>query len=458
MQVRGSRTAVVSVLLVVGASGAGLGVACANGGSSATSTGDDASVVETGGGIGHDSSGGSSGGGCDANTSTDWTNCGSCGHQCATGQICNAGQCQDDCTSPQVVCQGTPGCFDLTKDLHNCGACGKQCLPPAGGTVPGTAVCSASQCGFSCPADAGVPDGGAPIAQCDVDSGGSAGCFDLTSTSDHCGACNKQCQSGQVCTQSTCCPQGSMVCGSGCIDVTKDPNNCGACDAGCPAPAQCSASKCIGYTTSTPTGVIFLDACALGPGSKTLANQGGGWVASPSLLTLPFTFTFYGTAETQYWLQNQGAMGIGPPMTGIFVPDSFPDCQGGGPDPSTGYPAIVAFGDSSLATGPNGVCTATTGTAPNRQFVATWSQTTDQSDPGSVLTFSIVLSETSNTIDLMYQTASGADGGLDPTVAGATATVGIQAKPAGTLVYTPWSCHTSFITRTPLDVRFTPAP
>jgi hypothetical protein len=58
----------------------------------------------------------------------------------------------------------------------------------------------------------------------------------------------------------------------------------------------------------------------------------------------------------------------------------------------------------------------------------------------------------------VYETASGADGGLDPTEAGATATVGMQAKPAGTFVYTPWSCHTGFITHTPLDVRFTPVP
>jgi hypothetical protein len=433
-------------------------VACANGGSDAP-TGDDAS---TEGGTRYDGASGSSsgsgssgGGGCDANTATDWTNCGSCGHTCDVGQICNASQCQANCVSPQALCPGQPGCFDLTSDLHNCGTCGTQCIPPAGG-VAATTACTASQCVFSCPADAGVAEGGGPIVRCDVDSGGSAGCFDLTQQSDHCGSCGKQCPSGQICSQSSCCPQGNLYCGTGCIDVSKDPSNCGGCGASCPAPAQCSAGKCTGYTTSTPAGT-FLDACAL-PGKATvLVNQGGGWSNNGALLSLPFTFTFYGTAQTQFWLQNQGAMGLGPPMTGIFTPDNFPDCKGGG-DPTTGYPAIVAFGDSSLATGAGGVCYATTGTQPNRQLVATWSGATSQSETGSVLTFSIVLGETTNTIDLMYKTAAGTDGGLDPQVAGINATVGMQAKQGTTLVYTPYSCHTAFITQTPLDVRFTPVP
>jgi hypothetical protein len=110
-----------------------------------------------------------------------------------------------------------------------------------------------------------------------------------------------------------------------------------------------------------------------------------------------------------------------------------------------------------MGTNGNGVCYATAGTAPNRQLVATWSQVNLSSDPGSTLTFSIVLTETTNTIDFMYQTAGGADGGLDPTVAGANATVRLQAKQGGPLVTTQYSCAKAFITQTPLDLRFTPA-
>ncbi|MGH7296663.1 MAG: hypothetical protein ACRELB_17120, partial [Polyangiaceae bacterium] len=381
--------------------------------------------------------------------------CGGCGNVCPSGDICNGGQCQKPCTAPQTLCPGEPGCFDLTTDNANCGTCGTACLPPAGGTVTGSATCTASKCIFSCPTDAGVADGGGPIVQCDVDSGGAAGCFDLTQASEHCGSCDTHCPSGQVCTQSTCCPQGDSFCSGQCIDTQTDPANCGGCNVSCASPATCSAGKCVGYSqTNNPTGVTFLDACSM-TGTTVVLKSQGSWKPT-GLLTLPIPFSFYGTAQTQFWLQNEGTMGVGAPQTGIFQPDGFPDCQSGG-DPTTKYPAIVAFGDYDLATGPNGVCYAVQGTAPNRQFVATWSQATDQLDPGSVLTFSIALTETTNTIDLMYDTASGADGGIDPTVAGINATIGMQGKPAGTLVATPVSCATAFLTTTPTILRFTPA-
>src|SRR5579859_2590801 len=80
----------------------GLGAACANGGSGAPG-GDDAS---TDGASPVDAPTGSSSGAagaCDANTATDWTNCGACGHACTVGDICNAGQCQANCVSPQTL-------------------------------------------------------------------------------------------------------------------------------------------------------------------------------------------------------------------------------------------------------------------------------------------------------------------------------------------------------------------
>jgi hypothetical protein len=119
---------------------------------------------------------------------------------------------------------------------------------------------------------------------------------------------------------------------------------------------------------------------------------------------------------------------------------------------TTLYPAIVAFGDEELATGPQGVCYGSQGTAPNQQLVATWKQATDEGDPSSVLTFSIVLTQTTNTIDLMYQTLSGADGGTDPTVAGANTTVGLQNLPN----YTAVSCDATFVKQTPFVIRLTP--
>jgi hypothetical protein len=370
---------------------------------------------------------------------------------CMTGDICSAGQCQAPCTSPKVACPTEPGCFDLTDDIDNCGTCGAQCLPPAGGSVVGTATCAQSQCQFTCPTDAGVVDGGGPIVQCNSDAG-SAGCFDLTSSSDHCGSCGTPCEGGMTCTQSQCCPPGNSYCTGTCVDITTSATNCGACGAACPSPATCAAGVCTGYTTTNPT-ITFIDACAQ-TGETTVLKNEGIW-SHTNLVGLPFPFTFYGVAQTQFWVQNQGTVGFGAP--GSFPPpDGYPDCTSGGGDPSTAYPAAVVFGDEEMATGPNGVCYATLGTAPNQQFVVTWSQVTDAFDTGSTLTFSLVLTQTTNTLDFMYQTATGPDGGTDSTVSGTSATVGIQGMPGGKFAATPYSCAAGFLKTTPLVVRFAP--
>ena len=61
----------------------------------------------------------------------DGTNCGACGHACASPKTaCAAGQC----TCPIAECGG--GCIDTAVDTANCGACGVQC----GG------VCASGRC------------------------------------------------------------------------------------------------------------------------------------------------------------------------------------------------------------------------------------------------------------------------------------------------------------------------
>ena len=445
MQLHRSRTALVTTLLLAGAATGAAFVACAQGGSgsSALPLGD--ASTESGSGSLYDassssgSSSGSGGGGCDADTQTDRTNCGSCGNRCATGDICNVGECQEPCASPEVECQGQPGCFDLTSDMQNCGTCGSACTPPAGGTVTGTAACTKSQCVFTCPTDAGVPEGGGPIVQCEADSGGSVGCFDLTSTSDHCGACGTQCPTGNICTESQCCPSGNAYCGGKCVDVSTDPNNCGACGASCPAPAQCTAGKCTGYTTSKPT-LPFLDACAM-TGATSFKNEGTG--RRRSLTALPFRFTFYGTAQTQFWLQNQGTMAFGDGDDSRRRM-SYPDCtEGRRPDdevPGRWSPSAMRRSPLDRA----GVCYATTGTAPSQQL-RRHVEAGDRSvrSRARSLTFSIVLTQTTNTIDFMYETmAGGPTGGSIRRLRGRRRPLACRRRRAPTLVSTAVSCAT----------------
>jgi hypothetical protein len=114
------------------------------------------------------------------------------------------------------------------------------------------------------------------------------------------------------------------------------------------------------------------------------------------------------------------------------------------------HPAIYAFGDD-LFTRATGVCVATQGVMPNRQFVVTWEDAFLKSDSSSHLTFSIVLTETTNTIDLLFKTmTSGAE------AMGSMAVIGIEDSTGSR--YATFSCNSPVITTTPLDVRFTPSP
>ncbi|HTQ48554.1 MAG TPA: hypothetical protein VMI75_37615, partial [Polyangiaceae bacterium] len=315
-------------------------------------------------------------------------------------------------------------CANLMTDPLNCGTCNNPCTNTGSGNVLGVPECAGGQCLFTCP-DAG-PDGGT-VLTCGADAGGP-GCFDPSSSAQACGGC------GIV------CPSGSCVNG-----VCQD-----------------ASVPTVGYTTSTPT-LPFIDACQLAGHSTSLVSQ--PYWQNTGTSTLPISFSFFGTAQTQYFIGSQGTLFFGA-VSGLFTPSQPSACSTNWPpsglvDPTQQYPEAIAFGDTNLGTGANGVCYGVTsadagssdaGGGP--QFVVTWSQVTVNNDPGSSLTFSIVLTQGTNTIDFLYQTAIGGDGGLDSIAAGVNATVGLQALHI--MPYTQYSCDSTFITSTPFAIRFTP--
>jgi len=59
-------------------------------------------------------------------TTTNSTNCGSCGNSCGSSDCVN-GVCAPACPPGQVLCNGI--CTDTQNDIFNCGTCGNMCSP-----------------------------------------------------------------------------------------------------------------------------------------------------------------------------------------------------------------------------------------------------------------------------------------------------------------------------------------
>ncbi len=95
--------------------------------------------------------------GCEVNTNGDPNNCGGCGHVCNTPNGtpgCGSGLCTvASCNTGYANCNGNvaDGCeVNTTTDNSNCGSCGNACLTVCGGSgkdVTGT-QCTASKCGI----------------------------------------------------------------------------------------------------------------------------------------------------------------------------------------------------------------------------------------------------------------------------------------------------------------------
>jgi hypothetical protein len=199
-----------------------------------------------------------------------------------------------------------------------------------------------------------------------------------------------------------------------------------------------------GYMVSFPQSPTFVDACTL-PGAAT------GIIPSHTALDtgqfpLPFAFYFYRVRQMQYWANTDGTLGFDGKPLHIGVQCPLPKML------LQPFPAVYAFA-ANVATRTTGICIAITGTHPSQQLVVTWENAQIANDSSTHLTFSIVLTEATNTIDLLYGTMSGSS-----EAQGSLAAIGMEDE-SGTLATTV-SCMsmTPFITSTPFAIRFTPKP
>ncbi|HEX6276358.1 MAG TPA: hypothetical protein VFZ53_25130 [Polyangiaceae bacterium] len=140
---------------------------------------------------GGDGDGGDDSGSCNADTSSDEQNCGSCGNACLSNEACVGGSCRLSCTPPQEECSGA--CVDTSSNSLNCGACGTMC-----GTDE---ICQGGTCMMgSCPTGQETCNGA---------------CVDTQTSSTNCGSCGRVCLATETCNAGTCVGTGTGGSGGG---------------------------------------------------------------------------------------------------------------------------------------------------------------------------------------------------------------------------------------------------
>lgn len=226
------------------------------------------------------------------------TDCGGCGHKCATGESCVSGTCSS-CPVGDTLCGSNPGsCVDTATDPDHCGGCGTACAAGAD-CISGTCACPSGQikCSNTCTDVASDPSncGGCghvcalgescisgACSSCPVGDmlcGSNPGvCANTSSNHDNCGACGIKCSPTQSCTAGICqsCPANENSCGNVCTSLASDSNNCGSCGNVCGSGASCISGIC-----TCPGGEVSCGGNCVDPVSDS-ANCGScGTVCAP---------------------------------------------------------------------------------------------------------------------------------------------------------------------------------
>ncbi len=401
--------------------------------------------------------------GCETPTANNPANCGMCGRACPSGQSCTAGTCTTICTAPNLTCSGV--CTDVQTSATNCNTCGNVCPTPPNAV----GACRAGVCGLG-PCNAGFGDctsvagcetninttvthcgvcgractfpnaaatcvaGACVMGACtgtfrDCDSNPANGCeTDTSNNTNNCGACGTVCRidarTSNSCVASRCAPTcnaGYAECdrdpANGCEVSTRTNLNCGTCGTACTGSTTCTrGTTCLGPAITTTyvrsTGPAFFEVCSNALAMHLLPSLDDSAVLVP----LPFAFTWWGTsiaAGTMVNVATNGFMSLQPTMlnnlSGI-IPDPALTVPPTAPD------AVIAAWWTDLVTSPLGICTMTTGTAPNRRFYVQWGDVDFYRSGMGDMNFEIVLNESTNVVDLVYSRVAAPPVGYVPTV------------------------------------------
>jgi uncharacterized protein (TIGR03437 family) len=177
-----------------------------------------------------------------------------------------------------------------------------------------------------------------------------------------------------------------------------------------------------GYSATDASVYSFVDIAGGGGAASVLAGADD----DSAVITLPFAFTFYGTAYTQICVSTNGAAYfITDPAVCTGIND-FVNVDLTAASPPLDLPAILPlWSDLTFdAPGAGAVYYQTIGAVGSRRFILQWSNAFPQGSPNAV-TFQAILAEGTNAVSFEYQTASLGAG--NPASGGGQATIGIRA-------------------------------
>jgi hypothetical protein len=141
--------------------------------------------------------------GCEVDTLTDPTKCGSCSNICPARNnavaTCTGGACGFTCNTGYADCDLNPvnGCeVNNNTDLSNCGSCGNVCPARANAVT----TCTGGTCGFTC--NTGYADcNGSPGDGCEINT---------NTNYANCGTCGHKCSFELYCN-SGACQQATLI-------------------------------------------------------------------------------------------------------------------------------------------------------------------------------------------------------------------------------------------------------
>ena len=162
-------------------------------------------------------------------------------------------------------------------------------------------------------------------------------------------------------------------------------------------------SDAYGYVCTTPTQTFT-------PANTTVLSLTGDDAVQQ--ITLPFPVALYGQSYTTGWVDTNGVLSLA-------NPNGFHAVNGTLPSSALPNAAVYPFWADLVVDGSSSVRTASSGTAPNRQFTVEWRNVYIYGNTSRRLTFEAILAENGN-VTFNY---SGLDNAYER---GSVATVGIE--------------------------------